>query len=369
MTPPKLALFLPDLSGGGAERVMVNLANGFCERGIRTDLVLINAAGPYLDMVVPEVRVIELGTRRSVLSPPALARYLRRERPTALISALEHANVAALYAKKLSGTSVRTVVTIHNTLSVHMQQNPSRKVKFLSWLVRTAYSGADAIVAVSNEAADDFSAVTGIARERVITIYNPIVSDDLLQRAQEPLEHPWFLAGEPPVVLGIGRLTPQKDFATLIRAFALLRERMPARLMILGEGEERHDLEALVTELGLVDHVLLPGFVNNPYAYLKRASVFVLSSRWEGLPTVLIEALALGLPIVSTDCRSGPREILEDGRYGQLVEVSNSAVLADALAHALEDERQVKPREAWQKFTDSVSVDAYLRVGGVAVHV
>jgi glycosyltransferase involved in cell wall biosynthesis len=300
-----------------------------------------------------------------MLSPPALARYLRREKPAVMISALDRANIAALCAKGLSGTAVRTVVTIHNTLSVTKRQASMTRIKILPQLMRYSFPWADEIVAVSNEAADDFSAVTGVERNKITTVYNPVVSDDLFQRASGPVDHPWFAPDQPPVVLAVGRLTAQKDFSTLIRAFELLHRKQPARLVILGEGKERPALEALVKQCGLESSVLMPGFVDNPYAYLKRASAFVLSSRWEGLPTVLIEALALGVPVVSTDCKSGPEEILAGGKYGELVAVGDHDALAKALGRTLEGAAKVVPREAWQRFTLEASVAAYMRVAGV----
>lgn len=210
--------------------------------------------------------------------------------------------------------------------------------------------------------ADDLSRTFGIPAERIQVIYNPIVTPELRTKAQAPLEHPWFGAGEPPVILAAGPLTAQKDFLTLVRAFALVRQRRAARLLILGEGEEWRALEALAERLGLEKDVSLPGFVANPYPYMTRASLFVLSSRWEGLPGVLIEALYCGLPLISTDCPSGPREILADGRYGQLVPVGDAMALARAIERSLNDQKPGRSPESWRPFELDPVVNQYLDI-------
>ncbi|MGI9952916.1 glycosyltransferase [Moorellaceae bacterium AZ2] len=333
----RLTLFLPSLRGGGAERVMVNLARGFVEQGLDVDLVLAKAEGPYLSQVPPKVRVIDLGAPRVLASLPGLVRYLRRERPQALLSAMDHANVVALWARRTARVPTRVVVSVHNTVSRASANAPSLRARFTPLWVRLFYPWAEAVVAVSKGVAEDLIRFTGLPREKVRVIYNPVVTPELFAKTEEPLDHPWFAPGEPPVVLSVGRLTPPKDYPTLIRAFALVRKERPARLMILGEGEERSKLEALVRELGLEADVALPGFVDNPYKYMKRAAVFVLSSAWEGFGNVLVEAMAVGMPVVSTDCPSGPAEILEGGKWGDLVPVGNVELLAKAVVHTLEN--------------------------------
>jgi glycosyltransferase involved in cell wall biosynthesis len=197
------------------------------------------------------------------------------------------------------------------------------------------YPWADAIVAVSKGVADDLAGAARLPRDRIKVIYNPVVTEVLFRKAEEPLEHPWFLPGCPPVILGVGRLTAAKDFPTLTRAFARVRESQSARLLILGEGKERDSLEKLVRELGLERDVSMPGFVDNPYAYMRRSSLFVLSSAWEGLPTVLIEAMACGCQVISTNCPSGPEEILDGGKYGELVRVGDAEAMSSAMLRAL----------------------------------
>ena len=362
----KLALFLPSLRGGGAERVMVNLARGFVERGLQVDLVLARAEGPYLSQVPKEVRVVDLGAQRVLHSLPGLVRYLREERPQAMLSALNHANIVAIWAKLLARVKTRLVVSERTTLSRSTENASSIRVKFIPFLVKAFYPYADVVVAVSRGVAEDLIARIGLTAEKIKVIYNPVVTPELFTKAEEPLDHPWFRPGEPPVILGVGRLTKPKDFPTLIRAFALVRKERPARLMILGEGEERPNLEALVRELGLEEDVALPGFVENPYKYMKRAAVFVLSSRWEGLPTVLIEAMALGTPVVATDCPSGPAEILEGGKWGRLVAVGNETSLARAIILALSKPVNAgELRSRAQLFSVDGVVQLYLDLLGV----
>jgi glycosyltransferase involved in cell wall biosynthesis len=361
-----IALFLPSLRGGGAEKVMVNLALGFVEQGLKVDLVLAKAEGPYLSRVPEEVRVVDLGARRVLYSLPGLVRYLRRERPQAMLSALNYANIVAIWAKLLARVQTHLVVSERNTLSCSTQNASSVRVKLLPLLIKIFYPYADAVVAVSHGVAEDLITMTGLPMEKVKVIYNPVITPELFVKAEEPLDHPWFRPGEPPVVLGVGRLTKQKDFPTLIRAFALVRKERPARLMILGEGEERPKLETLARELGIEEDFVLPGFVENPYKYMKRASAFVLSSRWEGLPTVLIEALALGVPVISTNCPSGPAEILEHGKWGCLVPVGEPHLLARAILEILQNDVRIPSHKtAWERFSKENAVIAYLQVLGI----
>ncbi len=208
-------------------------------------------------------------------------------------------------------------------------------------------------------AAEDLIRGTHVSPSLVRTIYNPVITPRLLSLANEPVKHPWFGEGQPPVVLAIGRLTAPKDFPTLLRAAALLRQETDFRLLILGEGEERSHLEEMVTQLGLTREVALPGFVDNPFSYLARASLFVLSSAWEALPTVLIEAMALGVPVVSTDCRSGPTEILQGGQYGRLVPVGHVEAMMDAIRMGLKGPAPAIPSEALEPFTLDAAIDEY----------
>lgn len=361
----KIALFMPLLSCGGAERVFMHLGRGFARQGIQVDLVLSRAEGPFQSQVPEEVRMVDLGAPRVLFSLPGLVRYLRRERPDALLSALDHANVVAIVARHLARVPTRIIVTVHSTPSRVVANASTLRARLLPLWVKPFYPRAHAVVAVSQGVADELVHKLGIPAQKVHTIYNPIITPELFEKAEEPLEHPWFAENEPPVVLGVGRLTPAKDFGTLLRAFALVRAQRPARLMILGEGELRPELENLTRDLGIEEDVALPGFVENPYPYMKRAGVFVLSSRWEGLPTVLVETLALGTPVVSTDCPSGPAEILEGGQIGTLVKVEDTESLADAINSALNGQTRPTSQPQLMLYTIEHALEQYMRVIGL----
>lgn len=358
----RVAIFAPDMVVGGAERSMLNLAAGLTDRGHTVDLVLARARGPFLVDVPATVRMVDLKARRVLTSLIPLARYLRRERPAALISIL-HANIIAIWARRLSGVPLHLIVSERNTLSSEAQGfRQDLRLRVMPYLVRSFYPWADCVVAVSQGVADDLVRIAKIPRQHIRVIYNPIVTPQLREKAQAACNHPWFAPGEPPVVLGVGRLSVQKDFVTLIRAFGNVRRARPARLLILGEGEERPALEALVEQLDLGQDVSLPGFVANPCPYMARAGVFVLSSRWEGLPGVLIEALYCGSPLVATDCPSGSREILADGRYGRLVPVGDALALGGAIEATLDGRNPRPSRESWQRFEQETAVDQYARL-------
>lgn len=364
-----IAIFLPSLRGGGAERVMVNLSKGFAGCGLKVDLVLAKAEGPYLSMVPPEVRVIDLRASRVLTSLPKLMRYLKQEQPEALLSAMDHANIVALWARKLAAVQCKIVVSVHNVISMAAYNAPTTRGRFMPYFIRKFYPWADAIVAVSKGVADDLAKVTELTRESIRVIYNPVVNPELLKKAKEPLKHPWFAPGQPPVILSVGRLVKQKDYPTLIRALAMVRKERSIKLMILGEGEERSKLESLVHEFRLEDDASMPGFVVNPYAYMARSSLFVLSSAWEGLSNVLIEAMACGCPIVATDCPSGPYEILDGGKYGKLVPVGNCEAMAKAIIEALDAPKDsLKLQKRACEFSLERAVQQYAEVMGIACH-
>jgi len=355
----RIAFFIPSLVAGGAERVMVNIARGFADQGALVDMVLAKASGPYLASLPSTVRVIDLGARRVMGTLPGLVRYLRRERPSVLVASLSHANVVALWARAIARVRTRVFVTEHNIALWDMPSAPGNGGRLIPYFAAVFYPWADGVIAVSQGVAQDIARRTKTPPERIHVIYNPVVTPEVLEGARAALDHPWFASGAPPVVLSAGRLTWEKSYDCLIRAFAMVRERRRVRLVILGEGPERPHLEALVRELQMEADVQLPGFAKNPYAFMSRAAVFVLSSTSEGLPTALIEALATGTPVVSTDCPSGPREILQDGRLGRLVPVGDPTALARGVTAALEEPRPRISPEAWQSFTLETIVDRY----------
>ncbi|MGH6903124.1 MAG: glycosyltransferase [Geminicoccaceae bacterium] len=373
--PLRISVFVATLAGGGLERTMVTIADGLARRGHRVDLLVCRRQGFLADKVPASVRVSELrpapmwrarswavradaGGVRQLLRPflltskpphslaqlPALARHLMRDRPDVLLSAMPQENLVALQARALAGVRTRVIVTEHNTLSRRVAAARRANYRHLSPLIARQYPRAEAIVAVSRGVADDLAQAARLPRERIAVIYNPVVPHDVPARTAAPVPHPWLQDRQPPVVLGVGNLAPQKDFPTLIRAFARLRRSRSARLVILGGATDAAalhtrpaQLRRLAAELGVAEDVDLPGYVENPYPWMARAAVFVLSSTYEGFGNVLPEAMACGCPVVSTDCPSGPGEILDGGRFGRLVPVGDDGALADAIGRTLDD--------------------------------
>ena len=360
---PDIAIFIPTLGSGGAERVVVNLAGSFVALDRRIEIVLAHGTGSLLGALDPHVRVLNLNVRGRVGVVPALTRYLRRARPRALLSHMDVANAAALISHRLARSDARIVVCSHLAFSAQVKGAGRVRDLVVARAMRRLYPRADGIVAVSAGVADDLARVAGISRDRISVIHNPIVTDELLADASAPADHPWFSDGGPPVILAAGRLTKQKDYPTLLRAFRRARDERELRLVILGEGEEREPLEALARELGVSGDVDFAGYVANPYAFMARASLFVLSSAWEGFGNVVVEAMACGTPVVSTDCASGPGEILEAGRYGRLVPVGDDGALAGAMLATLDDPPQPGLlRERAEDFRADRAASRYLRV-------
>lgn len=329
-----IAIYLPSFRGGGAERIMVTLANEISKQH-SVDLVMVSSAGPFLSEVSPRVRLIDLKSKRVSSSLPALIRYLRKENPKAMLSALNHANIIAIIAKKLSRCDTRLFVSEHNNLSLSKKRKETWRTKVVYLLMKRLYPLANGIVAVSEGVRDDLITMFKTPSEKTSAIYNPIVTPKLLEMSRESIMHPWFREGEPPVIIGVGRLTPQKDFATLVKAFAVARAKKDCRLIVLGEGELKDDLKMLAEQLNIAESVQFPGFAKNPYAWMARSDLFVMSSAWEGFGNVLVEAMACGTAVISTDCPSGPSEILENGKWGRLVPVGDPGSMANAILETL----------------------------------
>lgn len=332
----RIAFVAPSMRGGGAERVMLDLASGFSNLGFPIDLVLVKAEGPYLQFVPDNVNVVDLDSSRTYKALPAFVRYLRGARPRAMLSTLNNVNVMVAWAKALSGVPVRLVVREPTTPSQRFVKiNPLKKAFF--WhLKRRSYLMADKVVAVSAGVGADLHSYLNIPAEAIEVIYNPIDAESIQTSARQPANHRWLNDNTVPVIIAVGRLSAEKDYMTLLQAFSQVRKRVRSKLIILGEGEERERLEAAVRSLGLKDDVDMPGFIVNPFSYIARANVLVLSSLYEGLPNVLIQSLVLGTPVVSTDCESGPREILNNGEYGKLVKVGDRDALAEQLVSVIE---------------------------------
>lgn len=335
-----VAFFTRNLEVGGAQRVLVNVTAEFAKRDQNVEIVLQKKQGALLEHVHDDVSIVDLNADPFIPIVQALREYLKKRRPDVLVSTVNTANLAAIMAVKTTRTGTRHVVRIANTLSKIAQGYDKRLTdRPFPYLMRLLYPQADQLVAVSGGIANDLVKNYGIDRNKIEVIYNPTVTDALIEQSNEPVDHAWLNNSEIDVILGVGSLTKQKDFSTLIRAFYRVQKKRGAKLMILGKGKQREQLETLTQKLGIEDSVALPGQVSNPYAYMTQADVFVLSSRWEGCPNVLIEALACGCPVVATDCPHGPSEILEDGKYGPLVPVGDQQTLANAIVDTIESPR------------------------------
>ncbi len=400
-----IGFLLTGLNGGGAERFTLNLAQSLIDLGHRADLVIPKFTGDYRAAIPGEMRIRRAripGTDRKFLRavqrsgvqveattvnpfgavrtwlvlsrkypgipvirgsgmrsiyPLAhfLSRYIREVRPHVLVSALPGPNAVAVCAAELTDRAVPVVVTVQNVPADYYTPE---------WLAaaRMLYPLADAVVAVSKGVAESVRRSLGVDARRVRTIYNSVPADSLRRLAREEVTHPWFAAGAPPVILSVGREAPSKDYPTLVEAFGLARREVDARLVILGKlsAPYRARLKSLAHGLGVEEDLGFVDFDENPHRYMRRAGLLALSSRSEGLPMVILEALACGTPVVSTDTPCGPREIL--GGWGDLPPVGDVPVLARALVATLRGERPTEEalRARAADFSIEKAADAYI---------
>ena len=351
-----IALCLSNLNGGGAERSTVQIANGLQERGHSVDLVLLQKTGQYVDEISKKVNVVDLCVSRARYAVFPLSRYLKAHRPDIAYSSL--LNIPLLLANQFAGRVSKVVLSERSLFSVIRGDAKTVSAKISFALSRFFYPLSDAVVAVSHASADDLVQYGVVPAEKVRVIYNPVLSKRIfeLQKMLPILD--WLQNKHAPVILAAGRLAPEKDYPTLLHAFSFLDNKV--RLVIMGEGGERALLESIVRELGLEERVFLPGFVENPYACMARADGFVLSSRYEGLPGVLIQAMACGLTPVATDCPGGSAEILCHGRYGYLTPVGDAPAMASAILKALGKPIPAEElRARASQFSEQASIDAY----------
>lgn len=386
----KVAIFVDTLQGGGAERSTINLANALAEAGETIDLLVVDSGGVFKGLIsskvnlrliekcgfwkaVQSIRTLSLfylfllfltpGSPKPLRFIPALSAYLYRERPAALMSVLAFGNVASILARETSKVPTRVVIGQRNHLSKEHCDRHCLRRWLVRYVLRYFYAKAAAIVAVSDGVRMDLCDTLSIECDNIFTVYNAVADKALDRYSREQLDHAWFNNAGAPVILAAGKLKPQKDFPTLLHAFQLVRKVLDAKLIILGIGPELDNLMALAHQLRVDKHVLFEGFVDNPFKYMANADLFVLSSAYEGLPGVLIQALACGCPVVSTDCPSGPHEILEGGEFGDLVPVGDPAALSEAIISSLQrthDRSRLKSRG--YEFSGEAAVNGYLRV-------
>ncbi|MBN2570039.1 MAG: glycosyltransferase [Deltaproteobacteria bacterium] len=343
MIERRISLFSATLGGGGAERVMATLANGFNRAGFTVDVVLVKQTGSYVNELDPEINVVDLASNRALYSLIPLIQYLRQARPDAMLATMGHVNIIAILARMISRVPMRLFVREAITVSVSSRNSENLKDKFIRHILKNFYAIPDGVIAPSQGIADDLIKAVGFPKDRIVVIANPLDMETIQELSIAPVNHPWVNSDTVPLILGVGRLTAQKDFQTLIRAFDKVLKVHHARLAILGEGVDRKALEELIKSMGLEGIVAMPGYVENPFAYMKQAAVYVLSSRWEGLPNALLQAAAVGTHVVATDCPSGPKEILEQGRWGKLVPVGDVEAMARAIIDALEGRLEKLP--------------------------
>ncbi len=370
-----ITLYAPHIEFSGTTKVMTTLAKEFGQRGYTVHMIRAHREWPPDVQSFHNVSIVTLPGAKFAnwvdrprsfrdkmmilagLTIPSMVAYLRRERPKAVVMGL--LTVPGIWAVKLAHVPAKSIISVQGLPDPRKLHHPL--------IQKYTYLMADAIIADCNAIGDALVKVSGIDSNRIRTIYNPVLDGSEIQKLQEPVTHPWFLDDGPPIILGVGRFLRQKDFPTLIQAFHKVRSCRPARLVILGDGNERASLEVLIRELGIENDVSLPGFDSNPFKYMRRANVFVLSSLWEGPGHVVIEALAAGVPIVATDCPAGPRETLLDGSLGTLVPVGDTSTMAEAILDVLEDQASAKLRadegkKSLDRFKSGCVAEEYLRV-------
>lgn len=360
---PKLAFFTSNLMGGGAERVIVSMANHIQSFGYDVDLVLVQATGVYMDEVEKGVRIVSLDASKNIYSLFPFIRYLRKERPKTVVSTLLMVNIIAVLSRKLSGVNTRLILREAINASADVKQTNDKVQRYFGWLRKWALKNADALIAPSSGVAKDLQSKYKLDSSKTHVIYNPVEIEQMIalgKRKESLLEK---IGSGVPIILGVGRLNFQKNFDALIEAYEKVLRVKKAELIILGEGPERESLENIVSEKGLNGRVHMPGFLSNPFPIFRKASVFVLSSRYEGMPNALTQSLVFQLQVVSTDCPSGPSELLEGGKYGYLTDVGNTDALAEGILKGLSEELETVPAKLVKgKFDASLIAKKYLKV-------
>jgi glycosyltransferase involved in cell wall biosynthesis len=350
--PRKIALFVSSFRAGGGEKQIIEIAGALAGKGHSVDLVVLKPVGQLEGHVDSRVRIVSADAGRMLLSLPKIIAYFRKEKPDVVLATDEYTHLFVIIARMWTGLPTRVILRIGNMLTELFERYEGKNI-LLPFFVRRLYKRADHVIANSRGVADDVILVTGIAPEKVSVIYNPKPREKILAEAALPVDHPWLVEKTIPVVIAVGRLRAQKNFDFLIRAFANVRASHPARLIIVGTGREEGRLRGVIAELGCEETVSLAGYTDNPYAWMKKADIYVAASLWEGLPNALLEALVCGLPSIAADCSSGPREILapetdyrtrlsigdgvEYAAYGALYAVKDGPALSDALERFLSD--------------------------------
>lgn len=365
---PDLAIFVATSGHSGVDRIIANLLPEFSRAGLRVDLLRVRNHGPWIKELPPGTRAIDLQKSHVTQCMRPLTQYLRDARPRVLLSDKDRANRTALRALRRAHVDTRCYVRLGTTVSANL----ANKGNIEAWFERRSlrrYSRADGVIVPSAGAAEDLAHTAGLARDHIHVLPNPVITSALENDASNdtPTPHPWLADdAQIPVILACGSLTTRKDYTTLIEAFAQLQSRRESRLIILGCGDQYATLLKHAEELQVSERIDFPGFVNNPIPWMRRASVFAHTSKWEGLGIVLIEALACSIPVVAMDCPSGPSEILSGGEFGRLVALGDTAAFANALADGLSGsiDGSHGPERA-REFNSVTAADAYIRTLGL----
>lgn len=357
----KILFVTISLEAGGAERVMILLLKALNREKFHPLLALFKKEGPFLEEVPEDIAIFDLQKKGRFDFFGLIMRLsgiIRKEKPDAVVSFQEYSNVLVLIARFLSWSRTKFIVSERTHLSVWLLENdPNGKIKmnFHKYL----YPKADRIIAVSRGVQDDLEKFLKISENKIRVIHNPVDLAYINREKHHLPKHPWYKIKKMPIVISAGRLIKSKGYVDLLDAFALVRQRTPARLVILGEGEERNFLEARAVELGVSNDVAFVGFQLYPYPFIAHADVFVLSSYLEGFPNVLLEAMACGTPVISTDCPSGPSEIITEGADGLLVSVGDTFAMAKAMERLiLNVPLRIKFAEAAKKVVKKFSVSS-----------
>lgn len=362
-TAKHVALYTFSLDGGGAERVYLQLATNLIEKGFKVDLVLVSAKGTYLQYLPSEVRVIDLKCRHAITSLFSLVIYLIKNKPSVLLSTQHYPNAIALLASKISLFKGKTIIRQANMLMPFLENKSGFVEKTMHWLLMRLSKQASEVITLNKTMADEFHQLTRMSKSKIHIINNPVNYKSIKLNSKLPVNHRWLQESENiPVIIAVGRFYEQKNFKFLINSFAELLKKRVVRLIIIGDGPLRPDFEVLVNKLAIDEFVDMPGFQENPYAYMSKASVFVLSSSWEGFPNVLVEAMACNTPVIATDCPGACAEILENGKWGELVTVDNIHELVRALENVLTRHKHPNVQLRIQDFEINKIVEKYIKV-------
>lgn len=354
----RIGIFIPTLEGGGAESTMIVMAEGLQAKGYAVDLLLKKRHGKLSEAISPSINVIDFNVRSMRFTFKKLVQYIDREKPHALISALELPNIISILSTKITRHHPEVIISIHGLIS---KQKPIYNKLFDKLLLSAIYPNADNIVTVSQTCARDAINYLRLPQQKVKVIYNPIINDYLHQKTREPVQADWFSDRTKKTILTIGRLEAVKDHKTLLKAFQVINTKVNAQLIILGEGSLKQEIQETIDRMGLTENVLMPGFISNPYPIIAKANVLVISSLHEALPNVLVEALACHCPVVSTAC-GGPEEILGYGKYGHLVPIGDFNAMAEAIGKVFQGDQRLADHEWLDQFSVDRNINEYLKL-------